>query len=292
MAFLRWPGGKRWLVPFLLHTTGGLGYERYFEPFLGGAAVFFGVAPPRAQLSDINRELVDTYTSVRDFPQELVQRLMAVATDKATYLAIRRARPTRAIDSAVRFIYLNRLGFNGMYRVNRSGHFNVPYAGDRNLSPLWNADLIAKASVALRGVAIAPKDFGDAMGSARDGDFIYCDPTYTTMHNSNCFRRYNEKVFSWSDQERLAESAMRASHRGAVVVISNANHNEVANLYSAPLTCVVTRSSTLAAQAEKRCATTEALYFMGPSTRLEVIRNRIGSWCSRAPRRTVQVLHG
>lgn len=124
--FLKWPGGKRWLLPHVRELLNGLTYKRYIEPFLGGGAVFFGLSPKSAVLSDVNEDLINTYLQVRDHPAELVEKLKKLQADKETYGKQREIEATCPIVRAVRFLYLNRTAFGGMYRVNQQGHFNVP----------------------------------------------------------------------------------------------------------------------------------------------------------------------
>lgn len=231
--FLKWPGGKRWIASQLATEIRSALRGVYFEPFLGGGAVFFALGPKRAVLSDVNEDLVNVYRAVQVVPvRKIVRRLKLLKVSRGSYYAIRADVPKSEIDRAVRFIYLNRTGFGGIYRLNRAGRFNVPYGGgERTPAILWERKLLEKAASALADVDVRCADFGAVMGQAQKGDVVYCDPTYTVAHDSNGFVRYNESNFSWADQERLAECARRAAERGVTVFVSNACNDRVRRLY-------------------------------------------------------------
>jgi DNA adenine methylase len=205
---------------------------KYYEPFLGGGAVFFALRPNRAVLSDINAELIVTYQQVQTRPAELTQAVRLLKVSSKDYRRVRISKPQRPLDVAARFLYLNRTAFAGMYRLNRNGEFNVPYGGgERTPAILWERNLLQQASLMLRKATVLKNDFQHALMAAESGDVVYCDPTYTVTHDNNCFRRYNEAVFSWQDQERLRDLAFGAAKRGATVLVSNAFHQDVAQLY-------------------------------------------------------------
>jgi DNA adenine methylase len=221
--FLKWPGGKRWLIPYIHNLLKEQVFDRYFEPFLGGGAVFFSLHPRVATLSDVNAELVNTYLQVKARPLDLIEKLKKIPVDKETYLSLREASPINPVDRAVRFLYLNRTAFGGMYRLDREGHFNVPFGGgERTPEPLWRDNLLINASEILRNTVIATADFEEILARTGKGDLVYCDPTYTVSHNNNGFIRYNERNFSWSDQVRLARVCREAATRGATILVSNA----------------------------------------------------------------------
>jgi DNA adenine methylase len=226
--FLKWPGGKRWLVPRLIELIGDLSFDRYFEPFAGGAALFFALEPRSAVLSDINADLINTYRQVRRYAPEITRKLRSLSVDRETYYDLRSQEPNRLIDRAVRFLYLNRTAFGGIYRLNREGRFNVPYGGGKR-SPeiLWRRDLLRSAARVLRRSELRAGDFQLVLQEAGAGDLVYCDPTYTVSHSDNGFVRYNELNFQWEDQKRLAEVCMELRARGATVLVSNASHSAV-----------------------------------------------------------------
>lgn len=233
LPFLKWPGGKRWLGPFVSKLVAGRLFERYFEPFLGGGAIFFELAPSNPHLSDINADLINVYRQVRDRPHELLDHLKTLSVDKKVYLAMRASDPRDGFERAVRFLYLNRTAFAGMYRLDRNGRFNVPFGGgQRTVEPLWRSDLVINASRALQGASLDVLDFEVVLSRTGSGDLVYCDPTYTVAHSANGFIRYNERNFAWDDQVRLATACSRAAMRGALVLVSNAFHADVLRLYA------------------------------------------------------------
>jgi DNA adenine methylase len=204
----------------------------YFEPFLGGGAVFFCLNPAKAVLSDINDDLINAYRQVRDRPNTIIRHIKKEKVTKKNYYRIRRLRLCSPLTRSARFLFLNRTAFGGIYRMNARGEFNVPYGGgERTPEALWEQNLLTNASKALKGSALLTADFEEVMGMASKGDVIYCDPTYTVAHENNGFLRYNEKNFSWNDQKRLNKAARRALVRGATVIVSNAAHASLRELY-------------------------------------------------------------
>jgi DNA adenine methylase len=258
--FLNWAGGKRWLVA---HYPGLLAVpsQRLIEPFLGSGAVFFHVQPPSALLADSNEQLIEAYAAVRDEPEKILRALRDHQRQhgNAHYYQVRAEAPRTAVDRAAKFIYLNRTCFNGLYRVNLRGEFNVP-KGTKEAVLLPDDDFAVWAAMLGRAQLVA-QDFEETLDNTGHGDFIYADPPYTVNHNVNNFVKYNERIFSWADQIRLAERLSEATNRGACVVMSNADHASVRGLYStAGWTCLtVNRHSRLAASSAHRRATTELL---------------------------------
>ncbi len=257
--FLKWPGGKRWLVQRYAELFPAT-YTRYFEPFLGGGAVFFSLYPLQATLSDSNSELINAYKCVRDYPEIIDKRLRVLHKhhDHVLYYRMRAMKPKSNIGRAVRFIYLNRTCFNGIYRVNKQGEFNVPM-GSKNLVEYSNGYLFLISKL-LKKASIIVADFEDIIDSSNEGNFVFVDPPYSVKHNNNNFIKYNSSLFSWTDQVRLSTALKRAASRGVKIMLSNADHLSVKNLY-----CDfgyyhrVDRSSILAASSDKRCKTSELL---------------------------------
>ena len=257
--FLKWTGGKRWLaaeVDELLPEE----YGRYIEPFVGGGAVYFYLRAWPATLSDINAELINTYRQIRDNVDDVIDRLRGMRIDESTFLIVRNSRPRKPVTSAVRFLYLNRTAFNGIYRVNREGDFNVPYGCKPN-TVLCDEDLLRAASRALQNRKLVSCDFESAVNSAVKGDVVYADPPYTTKHDNNGFRRYNEEIFSWEDQVRLASCCKRAAKRGVRVIVSNANHKPLIDLYSGFESRTIKRASLISGSSDGRGTVTECLLF-------------------------------
>ncbi len=261
LPFLKWPGGKRWLVPTLLTTIQAIQFRTYYEPFLGGGAVFFALNPPRAVLSDINADLINTYRQVRYRPAVLIRHLKGLPVTRAAYELQRRGSPKRELDRAVRFLYLNRTAFGGIYRLNKKGEFNVPFGGgQRTPKPLWQRSLLQRASRALRSSTLKVCDFEVAISQTEAGDLVYCDPAYTVAHNNNGFIRYNENNFSWADQQRLAKCCREAARRGATVIVTNGASHDVLDLFAPPRHFIVSRASSLCPSVEHRRVTKEYLF--------------------------------
>jgi DNA adenine methylase len=228
--FLRWAGGKRWLIS--KHSSlFPSNVQVYFEPFLGSASVYFHLNPERAILSDLNPELINCYESIRDNWEEVYDLLTLHQSMHCSeyYYKIRASEPLDSIQQAARFIYLNRTCWNGLYRVNGSGKFNVPIGTKKNV--LLDTDDFKGLSKMFSKAKFLQKDFEFVINKAKEGDFIFADPPYTVKHNFNGFVSYNEKIFHWDDQIRLSEALIRASNRGCLVMLTNANHHTVKDLY-------------------------------------------------------------
>lgn len=258
--FLKWAGGKRWLVSQHAHLF-PLFKGRYIEPFLGSGAVFFHLAPKSALLSDKNGDLITTYRVVQDTPHALDKRLSEFHKLHSAkfYYKMRAGNPTKRIERAARFIYLNRTCWNGLYRVNMKGEFNVP-VGSKNTVE-FPENTLADLSALLKGVELEEVDFEVSIDKAKKGDFVFVDPPYTVSHNNNGFIKYNDVLFSWKDQIRLANAVQRASDRGAFVFVSNANHDKLIELYTDfTFHHTLSRASILSGKSEGRRSTEEAVF--------------------------------
>jgi DNA adenine methylase len=231
VPFLKWAGGKRWLTIRHPHVFPNK-FNRYIEPFLGSACVFFYLRPQLALLGDSNRELIQTYKAIKKSWKKVAELLAGHHARHSTayYYAIRSEIPSDAAGKAARFIYLNRACFNGIYRVNLQGIFNVPKGTKDTIT--FESDDFQSVARALKTTHLFDSDFQMLIDSARQDDFIFADPPYTVRHNSNGFVKYNEKLFSWQDQERLADSLVKASRRGAKFLVTNADHESVRQLYA------------------------------------------------------------
>lgn len=246
--FLKWAGGKRWAIPTLLAELPEE-YGTYVEPFLGGGSLFFAVQPRKAILADVNAELINAYRMVGQKGDELERwlRWLQRHHSKELYYRIRSRTGGGDFWAALRFIYLNRTCWNGLYRVNLRGEFNVPI-GSKDL--IEYRDGLGAQAKALARAHLQSCDFEVILRKAKSGDFAYVDPPYTVRHNNNGFIKYNEKIFSWSDQERLRDEVKRASDKGVKVLVSNAAHDSVRELYHEVGTIIeIERSSVLAASA-------------------------------------------
>lgn len=257
---LKWTGGKRALAPEIVPLLEG--YGRYFEPFFGGGAVFFKLYPESSMLSDLNPELINCYETTKNHPEELIASLKRLKNTEETYYKVRASAPRTAVNRAARFIYLCALSFNGIYRVNLSGQFNVPYGRKKHIDPC-DASLIRSISKRLKTCEILCADFEQSALKAVAGDCVYFDPPYTVAHGNNGFVKYNEKIFSWKDQERLEAVARRLATQGVRVVISNADHPSLRTLYKAFNVKTVERWSKISATTEGRKKITECVFYLG-----------------------------
>jgi DNA adenine methylase len=258
--FLKWAGGKRWLAnsdQLPLPTS----FNRYIEPFLGGGAIFFHLAPTRAILSDVNAELIHLYTVLRDSPRDLMELMLHHHSEHSSthYYYIRAQVPDGEIERAARTMYLNRTCWNGLYRVNLKGAFNVPIGTKSTV--VFEHENFEEISRRLQSVEIVCCDFEPTIQQAGSGDFVFVDPPYTVRHNLNGFIKYNETLFGWEDQIRLRDAIAAAVDRGASIVVTNADHESVRELYEG--ICEyrsVKRASVLASESARRGQTTEALF--------------------------------
>jgi DNA adenine methylase len=260
LPFLKWAGGKRWLAnssAFSVPAFDG----RYFEPFLGSGSIFFSLQPKHSILSDVNKELICTYGSLRNEHEKVLRHLKTHARNhsKDYYYKIRdEFRPRSSSSKAAKFLYLNRTCWNGLYRVNLKGRFNVPKGTKSKV--ILETDDFASISKALKNAKLLCSDFETVIDRASEGDFIYADPPYTVHHNMNGFIKYNEVLFSWEDQRRLSSALLRASNRGAQFLLSNADHHSVRDLYANTASMkTVNRASIISGDRDARGITTELL---------------------------------
>jgi DNA adenine methylase len=261
LPLIKWPGGKRALVGSILQFVPAK-FGTFFEPFFGGGAVFFALQPSNAVLSDANKELINAYTQVRDNPEALAHALKSLKNSERDYYKIRATAPRTSLHKAARLLYLTRLSFNGIHRVNLRGEFNVPYGYKTHLATIDEEHLYF-ASSALRGAKLMAGDFEANTRVASKGDVVYFDPPYTVAHGLNGFVKYNERIFSWSDQERLAEHARTLANRGCRVVVSNADHESIHALYRGFRCHIIKRSSVIAASSSHRRQITECVFSLG-----------------------------
>jgi DNA adenine methylase len=255
---LKWPGGKRDLVNLILPFVPPR-FNRYFEPFFGGGALFFALQPKKAYVSDKNAELMQTYVQVRDRPDAVIRQLRQHRNSEKDYYRIRASRPTGDCARAARLIYLMTLSFNGIYRVNLKGEFNVPYGYKTHLDPC-DEEKLRNASDVLRRADVRNGDFEKLLYEAKKNDLVYLDPPYTVAHGNNGFVKYNAKIFSWEDQIRLARIAEELADRGCTVIVSNADHSSIRGLYKTFATTILERPSRIAASGEFRSRITECIF--------------------------------
>lgn len=229
---LKWAGGKQQLLPILLSKTPKK-FNKYIEPFFGGGALFFALQPDYAIISESNPELVNLYNIISNNVEILIQKLSDFFIDKDEYYKIRALEFNilPPVDAAARTIYLNKLCFNGLYRVNRKGMFNVPYGYYKN-PRICNPEGLTSASEALSKADIILGDYKDILRKhAKPGDYIYLDPPYLPVSKYSDFKRYTKEQFYEEDHAELAEEARRLHEIGCHVVLTNSNHPMVYDLY-------------------------------------------------------------
>jgi DNA adenine methylase len=227
--FLKWAGGKRQLLADIRkHLPREFG--TYHEPFLGGGAVFFELGPARAYLSDSNERLVRCYRGIKHSVDEVIDRLSGFRKSRRFFLQMRKQDIDKSTDAEVAawFIFLNKTGFNGLYRVNSRNQFNVPY-GDNRSRVICDADNLRACQRALANAEIEHADFASVLDRAAPGDLVYFDPPYVPLSATSYFTSYTAKGFSNDDQLRLRDLALRLKQRGVRVLISNSS--AAANLY-------------------------------------------------------------
>lgn len=227
--FLRWAGGKRWLVKDLEKFLPKSGFKNYHEPFLGGGSIFFHLQPQKAFLSDLNKELIDTYVQVRDNVEKVIFELKKFKNTKECYYKVRGSNYRSEVRKAARFIYLNQTSFNGIYRVNLKGEYNVPY-GYRNKNFLEPENLRLVSDL-LINCELINCDFTNTTDNIKKGDLVFLDPPYTITHNNNGFFKYNKKLFSEKDQHRLSTFIDDINNIGAYYILTNAAHDKVKEIF-------------------------------------------------------------
>ena len=226
--FLRWAGGKSWLVKHL-HKLSELKFNRYHEAFLGGASIFFNLRPKKSFLSDLNPDLIETYLAIQQNAPQVVSLLKGYRNDEEFYYTIRGKQFDDPIERAARFIYLNQTSFNGIYRVNLKGIYNVPF-GFRTKEFLDEQNLLTAQS-ALKGVHLNNCDFYSILENVKKNDLVFLDPPYTVSHNNNGFIKYNEKIFHLDDQVRLSELIDEIKRKDAYYILTNAAHKTIDEIF-------------------------------------------------------------
>lgn len=270
--FLKWAGGKGQLLEQLWPLLPSLAVPgarararprartaqgpRYFEPFVGSGALFFALRPRQATLSDVNRELVDCYLAVQKRVSDVIAALEGHEYEETQYYRVRDQVPAELPPAvrAARTIYLNKTGYNGLYRVNRAGRFNVPFG--RYVNPGFASadsfDNLRACSRALRGARVCVRDFGEVVNHARAGDFVYFNPPYVPLSDTSDFTSYVPGGFGREQQERLASVFAKLSEAGVLVMLSNSDTPDVRRLYGRHRIDIVTASRSINSRAGKR----------------------------------------
>lgn len=258
--FIRWAGGKSWFIEYFLKEIEGLNIRNYYEPFLGGGAVFFSLdGYKHAYLSDINPELINLYEQIRDNPIELISVFEKLENSEEEYYRIRGLEEESCVQRAARFLYLNQTSYNGLYRVNKQGKYNVPYGFRENW--LYDVERIRQASQKLQKVKFKCCDFAYYKYRIKEGDLVFLDPPYTVSHNQNGFIEYNRNLFSLDDQKRLCKFIRFISDKGAYYVLTNAAHPVIKEIFGNEGRMVeLTRNSLIGGKNSKRGEISEYMF--------------------------------
>ena len=266
---VKWAGGKRQLLSELLDRLPKK-WETYYEPFVGGGALLIELYNKRmlksAVISDLNEELINLYHVVKNYPYELVEMLnnTEFKNEKETYLKLRErfneiiGNPKYSIERAALFLYLNKHCYNGLWRVNKSGKFNVPFGRYKNPS-LPSKEHILEFSNMLRNIEILNLDFEEAVLSACEGDFVYFDPPYQPVSETAYFTDYTSGGFDYSEQKRLAKVCKKLTKKGVYVMVSNSNTDEIKELYDDFHIFVVEANRFINSKADRRKGATEVI---------------------------------
>jgi DNA adenine methylase len=254
--FLKWAGGKTQLVPNLLKRIPA-NFNRYIEPFVGGGALFFALQPKSAYIADCNTELINCYQVVRDNVHGLIEELKAYRYDKDQYYAVRELDRQESfstlspIKRAARLIYLNKTCFNGLYRVNSKGHFNVPF-GSYSDPTILDAKNLLQCGQALSPTILKTAPFEEILEVAQEGDFVYFDPPYAPISDTADFTAYAKGGFDDSAQELLLLVCLQLHQRGVKWMVSNSNTPIIQELYRGFRIESVPASRSINSRAEKR----------------------------------------
>ena len=228
---LRWVGGKSWFVKNFTSSIGRLDFNNYHEPFVGGASAFLAFGHGhQSHLSDLNAELIETYRAIKKNPKRVLQYLQKYKNEEKCYYDARASRPRDIYSRSARFIYLNQTSYNGIYRVNSRGEYNVPY-GFRTKN-FVEKEKVYRFSERLQSAELNVSDFAMIIDKVSMNDLVFLDPPYTVSHNKNGFIKYNQKLFSLDDQYRLYECVQEIKLRKAFYILTNAAHDVIRNIFT------------------------------------------------------------
>lgn len=263
VPFLKWAGGKSQLLSTFKDFY-PKNFNRYFEPFLGGGAVFFNLAALtpglKSFISDCNPDLINCYKMLRDEPDAVIEALRKHRNDKHHFYKIREqdGSDLDSAERAARMIFLNKTCFNGLYRVNRKGQFNVPFGKYKNPKIVDQQNIMAVSKV-LANADISCQPFEKVVAKARQGDFVYLDPPYHPLSTTSSFTGYTSVSFNFADQERLATVFKTLTQRGCYVMLSNSDIEPIRELYSDYRTETVLANRAINCNAERRGRINELL---------------------------------
>lgn len=253
--FLRWAGGKTW---FTKHIENYIpeNFNDYYEPFVGGGSVFFylkskGLIKGKAYLSDSNSDLINTYKVLKNNSKDLFEILKTHLDSENEYYRMRRSEFTDPIERAAKFLYLNKTSFNGIYRVNKNGKYNVPY-GRRNLKVLYDFEHLKEISITLKNTHISSQDFMQRCKKIKKNDFVFIDPPYTVAHENNGFIQYNQSIFSWDNQLQLSRLTAELDEKDVYFLVTNAYHECIKEIYTTGAQMKLLRASTIGGKGATR----------------------------------------
>jgi len=234
LPVLKWAGGKRGLLPKIKSCfPKDFRSRRYHEPFLGGGAVFFWLKPKRGSINDVNRRLMNFYMVLRDEPEALINEAKKYPYNEGAYYKLRDRFNQKEIDpieEAALLLYFNKTAYNGLYRENSKGEFNVPF-GSYNKPTIVHERRLLKASKVLKRVEILYEDFSHILNTAGEGDLCYLDPPYQPISETANFTDYSKNGFDFNDQRRLRDVCVKLHEMGVVFVLSNSYSESVRELY-------------------------------------------------------------
>jgi DNA adenine methylase len=257
--FLRWAGGKRWLKPVITDLLISANFNTYHEPFLGGGSILFHINNRKSIVSDLNSELIITYKAVKKNVYLVIEQIKKFSIEKEFYYALREQEFKCNFKRAARFIYLNQTSFNGIYRENLNGKYNVPYGFRKNFQ--FDFDNLIKVGEFLKNVKIKNQDFSSSLDAVKKGDLVFLDPPYTIAHNKNGFIQYNQRLFSLHDQLRLSEAIDSIKSKGAYYILTNAAHEMVFEIFDkGDLQIELSRASVVGGIREARGRYSEFLF--------------------------------
>lgn len=229
--FLKWAGGKTQMIQDLLKFVPS-NFNKYIEPFIGGGALYFNINHPQSIISDLNEDLVITYKQVKENVSEVISILDSFENKEEFYYNIRALSPHSLsfAERAARLIYLNKTCFNGLFRVNKKGDFNVPYGKRTGL--FYNRETLLGASEYMKHTEIHHLDYKDTLDKfAKRGDFIFLDPPYQPVGKFSDFKRYTKEFFYENDQIELANIFKSLVNKGCYVMLTNSDHPLILDLY-------------------------------------------------------------
>lgn len=259
-AFIRWAGSKRLLLPELVQLVPA-SFASYYEPFLGGGSMFLRLRPESAHLNDALSPLVDAWRSVRDQPDELVALLESWDFTRERYDQLKSAALSTPLERGAQFLFLNRGAYGGLWRLNSSGRFNVPWSAPKTPSPV-DIDNLNEVSRTLNAgnITITCGDFADVTTGAGADDLVFFDPPYSKGRAVRPFIHYNEKLFDWQQQLRLATEAKRLADIGATVIVTNSTHPDLLPLYDNFRRIDIVRHSSLGSRPNSSTTLAERIF--------------------------------